>query len=53
MCCAGTEAEVDAALAEMDQAVTDTRERAGDEFAEQVGEHQAFWEGVDEGLANG
>jgi hypothetical protein len=102
---ADTEAEVDAALAEMDQAVTDTREHAGDEVAEQVAEqedalvraadgyvgavtsddafesdlyeaeldvalddltsqasdfraqgpevHQAFWEGVDEGLANG
>lgn len=102
---ADTEAEVDAALAEVDQAVTDTREHAGDEVAEQVAEqedalvraadgyvgavtsddafesdlyeaeldvalddltsqasdfraqgpevHQAFWEGVDEGLANG
>jgi len=34
------EAEVDAALAEVDQAVTDTREHAGDEVAEQVGEQE-------------
>jgi hypothetical protein len=33
---ADSEAEVDAALAEMDQAVTDTREHAGDEVGEQV-----------------
>ena len=35
---ADTEAEVDAALVEVDQAVTDTREHAGDEVAEQVDE---------------
>src|SRR5688500_14253903 len=37
---ADTEAEVDAALAEVDQAVTDTREHAGDEVAEQVAEQE-------------
>jgi hypothetical protein len=102
---ADTEAEVDAALAEVDQAVTDSREHAGDEVASQAADqedalnravdgfvganttddafaadlyqaeldvaledltsqasdfraqgpevHQAFWEGVDEGLGNG
>jgi hypothetical protein len=102
---ADTEAELDAALVELDQAVTDTREHAGDEVAGQAAEqedalnravdgfvgvnttddafeaelyqaeldvalddlssqasdfraqgpevHQAFWEGVDEGLGNG
>ena len=35
---ADTEAEVDAALTEVDQAVSDTREHAGDEVAEQVTE---------------
>ena len=35
---ADTEAEVDAALADLDEAVTDTREHAGDEVAEQVAE---------------
>jgi hypothetical protein len=35
---ADTTAEVDAALVEVDQAVTDTREHAGDEVAEQVDE---------------
>ena len=102
---ADSEAEVDAALVELDQAVTDTREHAGDEVASQVADqedalnravdgfvganttddafeadlyqaeldvalddlssqasdfraqgpevHQAFWEGVDEGLGNG
>jgi ABC-type sugar transport system substrate-binding protein len=33
---AETEAEVDAALADLDEAVTDTRDHAGDEVAEQV-----------------
>lgn len=33
-------AEVDAALAELDAAVTDTRENAGDEVAEQVAEQE-------------
>jgi hypothetical protein len=102
---ADSEAEVDAALAEVDQAVSDTREHAGDEVASQAADqedalnravdgfvganttddafeadlyqaeldvalddltsqasdfraqgpevHQAFWEGVDEGLGNG
>jgi len=102
---ADTEAEADAALVELDQAVTDTREHAGDEVAGQAADqedalsraadgfvganttddafeaelyqaeldvalddlssqasdfraqgpevHQAFWEGVDEGLGNG
>jgi hypothetical protein len=102
---ADSEAEVDAALAEVDQAVSDTREHAGDEVAGQAADqedalnravdgfvganttddafeadlyqaeldvavddltsqasdfraqgpevHQAFWEGVDEGLGNG
>lgn len=102
---ADSEAEVDAALTELDQAVTDTRDHAGDEVASQVADqedalnravdgfvganttddafeadlyqaeldvalddlssqasdfraqgpevHQAFWEGVDEGLGNG
>ena len=102
---ADSEAEVDAALDEVDQAVTDTREHAGAEVAEQAADqddslsraadgyvgavtsddafesdvyeaeldvalddlssqasdfraqgpevHQAFWEGVDAGLANG
>jgi len=35
---ADSETEVDAALAEVDQAVSDTREHAGDEVAEQVTE---------------
>ena len=35
---ADTQAEVDAALVEVDQAVTDTREHAGDEVASQVDE---------------
>jgi hypothetical protein len=35
---ADTSAEVDAALVELDQAVTDTREHAGDEVAEQLDE---------------
>lgn len=35
---ADTHAEVDAALVEVDQAVTDTREHAGDEVASQVDE---------------
>jgi hypothetical protein len=102
---ADTEAEVDAALVEVDRAVSDTREHAGDEVASQAADqedalsravdgfvganttddafeadlyqaeldvalddlssqasdfraqgpevHQAFWEGVDEGLGNG
>jgi ABC-type sugar transport system substrate-binding protein len=35
---ADTEAEVDAALADLDEAVTDTRDHAGDEVAELVAE---------------
>ena len=37
---ADSEAEVDAALAEVDQAVTDTREHAGDEVASQAADQQ-------------
>lgn len=37
---ADNEAEVDAALAEVDQAVADTREHAGDEVAEQAAQQQ-------------
>jgi ABC-type sugar transport system substrate-binding protein len=37
---ADTEAEVDAALADLDEAVTDTRDHAGDEVAEQVAEQR-------------
>ena len=37
---AETEAEVDAALADLDEAVTDTRDHAGDEVAEQVAEQR-------------
>lgn len=37
---ADTQAEVDAALVEVDQAVTDTREHAGDEVAGQVADQE-------------
>jgi len=37
---ADTEAELDAALVELDQAVTDTREHAGDEVASQVADQE-------------
>jgi ABC-type sugar transport system substrate-binding protein len=48
---AGTEAEVDAALAELDQAAADTREHAGDEVAEQVAEQQDALERAVDGYA--
>ena len=45
---ADTQAEVDAALVEVDQAVTDTREHAGDELASQVdGQADALDRAVD------
>jgi uncharacterized protein YdbL (DUF1318 family) len=48
---AESDAEVDAALAELDEAVTDTREHAGDEVAEQVEEQADALERAVDGYA--